>query len=56
MKGKTASHNVLLNGPLTFQSMEEDGMGKVAIRVKGGSVPSGKNADRCCRILQSFTK
>ena len=25
MKGKTASHNVLLNGPLTFCKVEEDG-------------------------------
>ena len=50
-KGKTASQDILLNGPLQdihplkFQSSDKEMIRKGAIRTKGGSGPSGMDAD-----------
>ena len=50
-KGKTASQDILLNGPLQdiyplkFQSSDEEMVRKGAIRTKGGSGPSGMDGD-----------
>ena len=58
-KGKTVSQDVLLNGPLQnihpvkFQSIDEEVIRKAAIRTKGGSGPSGMDADSWHRILAS---
>ena len=58
-KGKTASQDILLNGPLQnihpvkFQSIDEEMIRKAAVRTKGGSSPSGWDADGWRRILAS---
>ena len=50
-KGKTASPDILLNGPLQnihpakFQSIDEEMIRKTVIRTKGGSGPSGMDVD-----------
>ena len=59
LKGKTASQDILLNGPLQnihpvkFQSIDEEMIRKAAVRTKGGSSPSGWDADGWRRILAS---
>ena len=59
-KGKTASQDILLNDPLQnihpveFQSIDEEMIRKAAIRTKGGSGPSGMDADSWHRILASI--
>ena len=58
-KGKTASQNILLNGPLQnihpvkFQSVDEEMIRKAMIRTKWDSGPSGIDADGWRRILAS---
>ena len=61
LKGKMASQDTLLNGPLQnihpviFQSIDEEMIRKAAIRTKGGSGPSDMDANGWCRILQSWS-
>ena len=58
-KDKTASQNILLNGqiqnihPVKSQSIDKEKIRKAAIRTKGGSGPSGMDADGWSRILAS---
>ena len=58
-KGKTASQDILLNGPLQnihpakFQSIDEEIIRKAAIRTNGDSGPSGMDVDGWRRILAS---
>ena len=58
-KGKTTSHDILLNGPLQnihpvkFQSIDEEMIRKAATRTKGGSGPPCMDADAWRRILAS---
>ena len=59
-KNKTASQDILLNSslqniyPFKFQSIDEEMIRKAAIRAKGGSGPSGMDADNWYRILASI--
>ena len=58
-KGKTDSQDIWLNGPLQnidpvkFQSIDEKIIRKAVIKTKGGSGPSGMDADGWRRILAS---
>ena len=58
-KGKTASQDILLNGPLQnihpvkFQSIDEKMIRKAVTKTKGGSGPSGVDTDGWRRILAS---
>ena len=58
-KGKMTSKDILLNGalqdihPVKFQSIDEEMIRKAAIITKGGSGPSGMDADGWHRILAS---
>ena len=58
-RDKTASQDILLNGPLQniypvrFQSIDEEMIRRAAGRTKGGSGPSGMDADGWRRILAS---
>ena len=59
-KSKTASQDILLNSslqniyPSKFQSIDKEMIRKAAIRPKGGSGPSGMDADNWYRILASI--
>ena len=58
-KGKTASQDILLNGPLEntqpikFQSIDEEMIRKAAITTKRGPSPSGMDANSWRRNLPS---
>ena len=58
-KCQMASQGILLNGllqnvhPVKFQSIDEEMIRKAAIRTKGGSGPSGVDANDWHRILAS---